>query len=446
MSYLARRLIPVLLCLWPLFAHAQSVPGPTINPNANCTTTGSNACTVWTPAQWIAAWEAKADVASGNFISPTMSNPVFSGVVSGGYPWNVGSSIYPVIGPTETTTATTTNTSPNITVTNAAGLAVGQYVNAAFVTGCSTVNTSATNPYIVSMVGTAVVMSCPATATHVTPVAVTFGTTLFNTTSHISVNSVATEFLIAGEAANGSASDWISQVVEGGYGPTPQQAAAIITVAANAQFGLIVGGHTAATPAPLLGLTCLYYADTWNNGSPLAGECIYEQSNLLAATAGSTVMIQHEQSINNLWPVVSENPYSTNQINQTVDHRYTCGTGQSSGPFPNNCTVAIDILPNGASWEDGIVIGAGAMDTASSRIAPVLSMPSNTGIFWYTSNSTASVSMYGDTAGNLNETILGNLNFNVSGVLKINTVSAVTCPPGNPSSSFAVNDGFVVHC
>ena len=78
MSYLVRRLIPVLLCLWPLFAHGQSVPGPTINPNANCTQTGPNACTIWTPAQWIAAWEAKTDVVNGTLTSPTVTGGTFS--------------------------------------------------------------------------------------------------------------------------------------------------------------------------------------------------------------------------------------------------------------------------------------------------------------------------------------------------------------------------------
>ena len=59
-----KRFIALLVLLVvPLVVMAQSVPGPAINPNCN-TQTGQG-CTIWTPSQWISAWQAKMDATAG---------------------------------------------------------------------------------------------------------------------------------------------------------------------------------------------------------------------------------------------------------------------------------------------------------------------------------------------------------------------------------------------
>jgi hypothetical protein len=78
-------------------AEAQSVPGPTINTAPQCS---SQPCTIWTPAQWVGAWQAKIDTSGGsaaglnltdgqlklngvNGLSVTTGNPYQQGVFAG---------------------------------------------------------------------------------------------------------------------------------------------------------------------------------------------------------------------------------------------------------------------------------------------------------------------------------------------------------------------------
>lgn len=61
------------LCLASGGALAQSVPNPNSPINTNCSATNTAACTVWTPSQWIGAWESKVDTTNGVLTGPTIS-------------------------------------------------------------------------------------------------------------------------------------------------------------------------------------------------------------------------------------------------------------------------------------------------------------------------------------------------------------------------------------
>ncbi|AOJ69325.1 hypothetical protein WS83_20455 [Burkholderia sp. MSMB2042] len=134
-----------------------------------------------------------------------------------------------------------------------------------------------------------------------------------------------------------------------------------------------------------------------------------------------------EQSINSLWgSPPGEDPFNINATNQTVAHRYDCGTGQSTTAGLSGCTTAIDIVPNPQTFQNGIVIGNGALDTGGgTRQANVISMPLMTGFTWYSAASTYSVAMYSPSAGVLNfiEPSGGQYNFIINGGTAANITS-----------------------
>lgn len=340
--------------------------------------------------------------ATGNTtFSGSVTAPSFSGTLTSplGTPAKVGSSLYPNITPAISTTATSTNGSTSFTVTSAAGLANGMGIYSGFVSSCSTALTSFVGAYITNISGTTVTMSCPAVATNASPVAVQFGQNRYDATSALLVNDIGTETLKVGAVSQGNSAAWLNQIstgqdfrftsalqvvppVGGGYG---------ITVAARSS-----DANSGAVAFPF---QSLLYLDSWPTTS-YGSENVYLQDNLAAATAGRAVHIQMEQSIGSNWgSPPGEDPYTTNQINQTIAHRYDCGTGQSSAPFPNNCTTAIELVTNPMSFENGIVIANGAVDNGGgSRMGSGISMPTQTGILWFSGASTLSGSINSPSA------------------------------------------------
>ena len=310
----------------------------------------------------------------------------------------VGSSIVPSVSVPISTTATTTNGSTTINVTNATGLAVNQYISASWVSEtCSTALAAFASPYIVSITGTTVVMSCPATATNSTPAAVTFGVNPYDATANIITNTYGGNRLLLGAVAVNSGANWLSNIVGAPLDPNaPVNATELISANGTNHWALVTVGRTSTSGPLTFPFGSFFYADSGNVG----GEAGYFQSNLSAATAGAYQHIQLEQSIDSLWPATGEDPFTINGTNITIAHRLDCGTGQASGAMPNNCGVAIDIVTNPEAFEDGIVIGNGALDTASGRIAPALSMPPNTGLFWYSSAGTSNAHIFADAFGN----------------------------------------------
>jgi hypothetical protein len=370
-------------------------------------------------------------------------------------PLTVGTSLYPTIQAPISTTATTTNGSAVITVTSAAGLTVGMGVYGSFVPGgCNGNETVFQGTYIKAIAGTSVTMSCAAIATNASPVAVQFGQARYDTTSTLIANDIGTQTLKVGAAAQGNTASWLNQIATGqDYRLT--NAAQIISPPGGG-FGLTVASRSSDMTggAVALPLQVLFYADTWT--SNVGGWAMYLQSNLNAATAGSTQHLQIEQTIESAWPTVAEDPYTVNQINTTIGHRIDCGSGGAL--TDNNCSAAIDIVPNNQAFEAGIVIGNGAIDTGGgTRQGTAMSMPLMTGFTWYSASNTYSTAIWSPSAGiNRMEaaSTSGQHQFNVNGVeqfaigngftyqkpVTFASISGLGCNAGNEGFAAAITD------
>lgn len=313
-------------------------------------------------------------------------------------PFSLGTSLSPTVVAPVTTTATTTNTNAAIVVTSATGLTTGMAIFAAFASTCSTANAAFVEPYIVSIVGTTVTMSCPATATNASPAAVQFGQARYDTTSSLLVNSGGFGRLLVGAAAQGNTAGWLPAISTGlSYRDVPTLM--VVTPLVGGGVAGVFAGRTSDARGgnSTIGVECLFYADAWHAGNE-GGWCSYTQSNLAAATNTGPLHIQHEYSINSLWDVTDIDPYNVNAAKSTRNMRIDCGTGQSGSPFPNTCSAAVDIVNNGAGYKAGIVVGDGALDT-SGRIAPAVSLPKNTGVSWFSAAATPLASVYGEMVG-----------------------------------------------
>jgi len=313
-----------------------------------------------------------------------------------------GSHLFPNIAPPISTTATSTSGSNIFKVANSAEIQVGMSINTSFVTYCVLPTGAFTIPYVTAVSGGSITMTCPAQVTNSSPVAVTFGATRTDPNSAAIVNSLATKWLLVGGATLGN-----SDAIQGGLSD-PNNMNAQIQGYGNS-LGLLVSSRTSdmtggsGTRPMNIGVV----ADTLRAGENANVWAEYIQSNLMHGTNGTGQHLQIEQSINNNWNPVSTitDPYLINELNNTVSVRIDCGTGQpvsTPGVSPNNCTTGVDIVPNGAGFENGILIGNGALDTSRGRIAPALEMPSNTGLKWYTSPGNVQGEIYTDGSGNLN--------------------------------------------
>lgn len=328
----------------------------------------------------------------------------------------VGNTLYPTIVQPVSTTATTTNGSANITVTSATGIAVGMGVYGTFVSACNPQISAYVSAYVTAISGTTVTMSCPATATNSTATAVQFGQQRYSPTSTIIANDVGTQILKVGSAAQGNSASWLNQISTGqDYRLT---SAAQIVTPPGGGYALTLASRTsdATGGAVAFPLQALFYADS---GNPAGSEAEYLQSNLASATAGKTLHIQFEQSIVSNWgSPTAEDPYSINLTNQTITHRLDCGNGTSS-PVASNCTTAIDIVPNPQTFQNGVVISNGALDTGGgAHTANALSMPLMNQVVWYSAASTFSSAIYSPSAGVLDFSVpsSGAYNFLVNGV------------------------------
>lgn len=371
-----------LLAPYLTSATAASNYAPIVSPSLTGTPTAPTAATGTNTTQ----------LATTAFVQTTASNPAS--------PVSIGTSLNPNITAPISTTATTTSGSMTITVTSATGITTGMGVYGTFVGACSQAIGAFVNAYVTSISGTTITMSCPATATNSSPVSVQFGQTRFGPSSTILANNVGAYYAKIGSAAQGNSAAWLDQVSAGqDYQAT---SALQVIVPPGGGYGITTAARSsdATGGAAAFPFQSILYLDSWPNTN-YASENVYLQDNLAAATDGhSQPHIQMEQSINSLWTTRGEDPYQTNQIGQTILHRYDCGTGQLASPFPNNCTSAIDIVNNGAKLENGIVIGNNALDT-SNGFGNALSMPLNTGLIWFSAANSYSATVGSKNAGML---------------------------------------------
>jgi hypothetical protein len=394
---------------------SQTVTQP-VNTNLNVITSGSgaftyNGNTVATVNQITPAGTAVLLGPSG---SQTVTQPVntslnvntsgsgvFSTNVSGVAPLWTGTSLITNVTPPITTTATSTSGSATFVVTSATGLQVGMSIVSSFTPGSCNIPAGAfTIPSITAISGTSITMSCPATATNASPVSITFGKVRTDPTAASIENSVASNWLLVGGAAQGNTGLGL------GYDDPTNMNAQIL--GNGKSLGLLVGAQasTGTSGSGIRPLTGAVVMDSFNGSATNYDSWVgYFQSLLMSGTNNTSQHIQFEQSINSNWtPVVQdEDPYIVTQLNNTVVHRLDCGTGQTfgSGTAPNECSTAMDILQNGAPFKVGIVFGLNALDVSSGRIAPALSLPPNNALFWSISEGNHPVQVYGDASGGL---------------------------------------------
>ncbi|KFX63833.1 hypothetical protein KBK24_0119210 [Burkholderia sp. K24] len=347
---------------------------------------------------------------NGNVTAPNFYGTV-QGPTTGQF--SIGSSLYPFVAQPVTTTANATNGSTSITVTSASGLAVGMGIYGSFVSSCSNNETIFSAAFVTAISGTTVTMSCPAVAT-ASGASVQFGQPRWDSTSTLLANDIGAQTLKVGSAAQGNTASWLNQISAGqDYRLT---SAAQIISPPGGGYGLTVAARTsdATGGAPAFPLQALFYADS---GSPTNSEAAYFQSNLNSATAGKSLHIQFEQTIESAWgPPPGEDPYTINQTNQTIAHRLDCGSGGAL--TDNNCTSAIDIVPNAQAFESGIVFANGALDTGGgTRQGTVIGMPTMTGFTWYSGPSTYSAALWSPSAGVMRADVPtgGSYQFNING-------------------------------
>ncbi|WP_257827485.1 beta strand repeat-containing protein [Burkholderia glumae] len=353
------------------------------------------------------------DASHGNYVG-ILNNGTTVGQF-GSYGATIGSSVYPTIVAPINTTATTTNGSANITVTSAAGITTGMGVYGSFSPNqCSGNETGFMGVYVTAVSGTTVTMSCPANATNSTPVAVQFGQQRYSPTSTLIASDIGAETLKVGSASQGNSASWLNQISTGqDYRLT---SAAQIVSPPGGGYGITVASRTsdATGGAVAFPLQALFFADS---GNPLGSEVAYFQSNLNPATSGYGPHIQFEQTIESGWTPGPEDPYTTNAVNATIAHRIDCGSGGPGGvgPTDQNCTTAIDVVPNNEPFLNGIVFANGSLASSGGRNA--LSMPLNYATTWFSGANQYSAFITSNSAGSmlLGTPSGGQYNFQING-------------------------------
>ncbi len=387
---------PGVLGNYPL--SLNSPPGPQVGTGIRC---GTGDCITGVPA----AARSFTRPSGTNFVFNTSGSGIFQTETAqannnGASPRRTGTSMVPNILAPITTTATSTSGSPSFVVSSATGLQVGMAISASFVPSACVLQIGAfTIPVITNISGTTITMSCPANATNSIPIAITFGGVRSDPTAQITGNSIATNWLLVGGAAQGNTGF-------PGY-QSPDNMNAQIFGHKNS-LGLLVGAFSSqmTSGSGTRPLTIFTNMDTFNPGQTNKDSwAAYYQTNLMPGTTDKAQHIQIEQSVNNTWNPMSqdEDPFTYNILNNTINTRLDCGTGQpfGAGNSPNKCSTAMDILQNGASFRNGIVIGTNALDTRSGRIAPALAMPASVGLTWYISPGNNPGKVYGDSNGNV---------------------------------------------
>lgn len=363
--------------------------------------------------------------------SQTISHPMIS-------PLWTGMNLFPHITDPITTTGNPTKGSATFMVANPTGVAVGMQITANFAATCQLPIGAFTIPEVTNISGSSITMSCPAISS--TPGKVTFGALRTDPSAAVVVNSVATKWLLVGGATQGNS-------MIGGLSD-PNNMNMQVQGYGNSLGALFYANTSDMTSGSgTRPLNVAVTADSFHAGRNKDSWGAYFQSNLLPSADNQSQHLQMEMSINNNWSAPSpiEDPFQVNNINNAINQRLDCGTGQplDDPSSPNKCTTAIEILQNGARYYNGIIVGNQALDTSSGRIAPALALPPNTAVTWFISQGNNPGKIYSDTSGNI---ILQSNGLKVNrvgnGAGLQNVTTNRTCTPANTalaSCSVTVN-------
>lgn len=163
----------------------------------------------------------------------------------------------------------------------------------------------------------------------------------------------------------------------------------------------------------------------------------YLQCEALVGTAGLTFCV--ENSLGNFVTTVQVDPYTYQTNGATINQRLDCGYG--TGPTYTNCSVAMDIINNGAAYETGINFRSTALDTGVLTHPPAISMPAGANGYsfaWYkaTGYSTPAWQEYAtNTTTNGNTIALNDASWVVGGAHNWATIGQTAINFGNTTDN-----------
>jgi hypothetical protein len=135
--------------------------------------------------------------------------------------------------------------------------------------------------------------------------------------------------------------------------------------------------------------------------------CRYEHG-IVTATSAFYQHINDENSVRNLGPSISVDPYTTNPIHST----YNLRLDSSTGPSGNNVSAALDIVQNGGKYNSGIVFGNDALDTTTNAHPDAVALAPYQALTWYYGAGNKAWQIYSTStsaSGNLNISGVGNV-------------------------------------
>jgi len=270
-------------------------------------------------------------------------------------------------------TAITTSGSPTVTVTNPAGIEIGQQAFAPYLPIGS---------IVINVAGNAITLSQNATATNLSPVAIRFGSDRWSATSTLLANTVGAGNLYVGAAAKGNHT-WMDKWSPG-TDYRELSSLFVLSPPGNAGVAAFFGSRASdnnGSFGSVLNSVILSVVDASPGSKSSWG--LYNEANLVSSSVG--YHMNEESSVYSEWPYASTDPFSYNQLGASRNLRLDCGKGSGR---PQPCSAALEIVQNGAGYGKGIVFGSDGINTYADGTKPALVMAPNHAIHWFTGNDT----------------------------------------------------------
>jgi hypothetical protein len=232
---------------------------------------------------------------------------------------------------------------------------------------------------------TSIVLAYAATSTGTTTVII--GNDRWNTTSSYVANTIGATNLYVGSAAS-YASTFLNENNAGGL-DYPVIASFVVTSPSGNVA--VVGGSRLGDGSGQIPITSEMFFEADNNPNS-ASETWVKYSQMYMHTSQGTRAFVEENSMLTYETATTVDPFNENPLHRAVNERFDCGIGPSplvtAKGTPSKCSALVQFTNNGVSSFAGIMVGNGALDTASGNggVAPVIGMPSMNGFQWYSQN------------------------------------------------------------